>query len=111
MTTLHNDMITGTPPVTHESPVSCGVNAIAQVLFGAVIEAGIAAPTGPAMHGSPVGGASPFGPTNMLVAPMSAAISAGSSRNTGLAVSTSPCRIRIGMVLNFWMLKSPRDAK
>jgi hypothetical protein len=32
---------------------------------------------------------------------MSAEISAGWSRGTGLLVSMSPCRIRIGIVLNF----------
>jgi hypothetical protein len=81
--------------------VFISLNEIGHDLFGAVSVGGSGAPAGPSMQGRLDGGETPLGPTKMLVASMSAEISAGWSSGTGLPASTSPCRIRIGIVLNF----------
>jgi hypothetical protein len=62
-----------------------GVNEIGHDAAGGWVGSGNGAPAGPAMQGSLAGGeTAPPGPTKMFVAPMSADISAGSSRKTGL---------------------------
>jgi hypothetical protein len=100
--TLHSPNSSGgVLPFTQGSPVFISVNEIGHDLFGAVSIGGSGAPTGPSMQGWLDGGETPVGPTKMFVAPMSAKIAAAWSRGTGLPVSTSPCRIRIGMVSNF----------
>src|SRR5271170_7682702 len=102
--TLHrcSDVNVGTLPFTQGSPASIAVNETGHDAGGArspwvIVGSTIGAPTVPAMQGSLVG-ASPVGPTKMLVAPMSAAIWTASSRKTGFMLpgkaglpgSTSP---------------------
>ena len=70
------------------------VNEIGHDLFRAVSVSGSGAPTGPSMQGRLDGGETPLGPTKMLVARMSAEISAGCSSGTGLLASMLPWRIK-----------------
>jgi hypothetical protein len=70
-----------------------GVNEIGHDAAGGLVGSGNGDPTGPAMQGSLDGGETePPGPTKIFVAPISADISAVSSRKTGLR-ATEPLRL------------------